>query len=274
MGILKYCLVVFFCTNFVQAKATSDTTLNFTLHKSIEGNFTNFSLDNLGNIYLITSNNQIKKINQNFDSIGVFNDVRRYGKISIVDATNPLKILVYYKDFATVLILDRFLNNRNTIDLRSQNILQVKALCLSYDNNIWLYDELNTTLNKIDDTGKILLTSTDFRMLFDDVPNPTHLIDANGMLYLYSSNFGWISFDYYGALKNKYPIKNWQDVQVINKMLIGRIYDKLVTAFPQTLTIKNYSTNINLTNAIKVLQNKAYMFVLNNNGLQVYKPKN
>jgi hypothetical protein len=88
--------------------------------KSIEGGFIDFTVDNLGNYFLLSKNNQLKKLNAQGDSIGLFNDVRRYGKLYSIDATNPLKVLLYYKNFSTVVVLDRFLNMINTIDLRSR----------------------------------------------------------------------------------------------------------------------------------------------------------
>lgn len=270
MGKLKYfftLLLIAVATNVIAA----DTTINYTLRKTIKGNFSSFSLDNLGNIYLLTPNNQIKKINSNYDSVGIFNDVRRFGKISLIDASNPLKILVYYKDFSTIVVLDRFLNMRNSIDLRSQNILQVKTIAQSYDNNIWLFDELNAAIKKVDENGKVLLTSADFRMLFDEVPNPSTMIDTNGQLYLYNTKNGWLVFDYYGALKNKYAIVNWQDVQVINNTLTGRTENQLVMSQPQTLSITNYNTNFNLDNALKVLHSKDFTYVLTPEGLEIYK---
>lgn len=272
MGRLKWFLLLFILAAVTNSFA-ADTTINYTLHKSIKGNFASFSLDNLGNVYLVTTSNQIKKINAKFDSVGVFNDVRRFGKISLIDASNPLKILVYYKDFTTIVILDRFLNMRNSIDLRSQNILQVKTIAQSYDNNIWLFDELNASIKKVDENGKVLLTSADFRMLFDEVPNPSTMIDANGQLYLYNTKNGWLVFDYYGALKNKYAIINWQDVQVINNTLTGRTDKQLVMSQPQTLSITNYNTSFNLVTAIKVLHSKDFTYVLTIEGLDIYKQK-
>lgn len=272
MGTVKT-LFFFFTITFALHTNANDTVLNYQLQKRILGNFTNFSLDNLGNVYLVSNNNQIKKLNQNFDSVGVFNDVRRFGKISFVDATNPLKILVYYKDFATIIILDRFLNNRSTIDLRSQNILQVQCISLSYDNQIWLFDELDASIKKVDDNGKVVLTSADFRMLYNDVPNPTTLIDANGLLHLYNPKTGWLLFDYYGAQKNKYAMLNWQDAQIVNNSLMGRNGNTLHIAQPQTLSIKDYATNIDLTVAKKVVFHQSKMFVLFGDRLAVYERK-
>ena len=59
----------------------------------------------------------------------------------------------------------------SSINLRKQNIFQVNALTTSYDNNIWLYDEQDNKLKKIDDSGNTLFESVDFRLLFDSVPS-------------------------------------------------------------------------------------------------------
>jgi hypothetical protein len=100
----------------------------YKLSRTIKADIVDFRVDNLGNIYLLSSDNQLKKVNENGDSLAVFNDVRRFGKIYSIDVTNPLKILVYYREFGTIIMLDRFLNNINTIDLRSHDIYQAKAI--------------------------------------------------------------------------------------------------------------------------------------------------
>ena len=53
----------------------------------MEGEYIDFTVDNLGNYYLLSKNNQLKKINAKGDSIGLFNDVRRYGKLFSIDAS-------------------------------------------------------------------------------------------------------------------------------------------------------------------------------------------
>lgn len=117
--------------------------------KTIKGDITSFTVDNLDNIYILNSSDQLKKLDADGDSIGVYNDVRKFGKVSYIDVSNPLRVMLYYKDFSTVVVLDRLLNIRNSIDLRQQNIFQVQALSLSYDNKIWLYDEMENKLKKL-----------------------------------------------------------------------------------------------------------------------------
>ncbi len=230
MGKVKFYITLCSLLLVFKLAATKDSTEPFKLLKTITGSYTNFNVDNMGNVFLISPSNQIKKLNSNFDSVGVFNDIRKYGNISYIDVSNPLKILVYYKDFATVLVLDRFLNTRNIIDLRKQNIFQVNAICLSYDNNIWLFDELDSRIKKIDETGKIISQTADFRLLFEEIHNPSQMIDADGWLYTYNAKQGWLVFDYYGGLKKTFPFSGWKDVQVKDKLLAGRDSTAIVSS--------------------------------------------
>ena len=63
----------------------------FKIQKTYPGEVLDFSIDNLGNIFILYQNGQLKKLNPNGDSLAVFNDVRRYGKLFSIDVTNPLK---------------------------------------------------------------------------------------------------------------------------------------------------------------------------------------
>ena len=265
--------IVFFLCFIISAAtpAVAQSDAAFTFIKSIKGKFSYFTVDPLDNIYLITSTDQLKKINANGDSAGVFNDVKRYGKISDMDVTNPLKIVLYYKNFATVVVLDRFLNSRNTINFRKQNIFSVQAIATSYDNNLWLFDEQDNKLKKINDDGQLLLESTDFRMQFDSVPAPMQLIDKENFVYLYDTAKGFYIFDYYGAFKNRLPFLNWNNVAVSAKNMYGFRDRKLYSYELNSLTLKEYDLPAYLGNytSIKAMNGKLYL--LNDEGISVYQ---
>jgi hypothetical protein len=209
----------------VIGKAQTDTT--FKLIKAINGDIVDFTVDNLDNIYILNSRNQVKKFNANGDSVAVFNDIKKFGHATLIDVSNPLKVLLYYKDFATIAVLDRFLTIRNIIDLRKQNILQVNAIGQSYDNKIWLYDELENKLKKIDEDGKLLQETSDFRLLLGQAPAPLKIFDENKYVYLYDSIQGVYVFDYYGALKNNIMIDHWKNFKVAGKYIFGSRADTL-----------------------------------------------
>lgn len=251
-----------------------DSILKVTKIQTLTGGFKDFTTDNLGNIYLLTETNQLKKVNEKGDSIAVYNDVRRYGKIFSVDASNPLKVLVYYKDFFTIVVLDRLLNVRAAIDLRKQNILQVTAATSSYDNNIWLYDELDSKLKKMDDNGNVLLESTDFRQVFDSVPSPSVMYDRDGLLYLYDARKGLMAFDYYGGKKSNYQLLHLSDLQVIDKNTItARDSTHIILYKPVTFQLFSYKAFEQQNRFVKINFNGSRIYCLTKEGeLEIYAP--
>ena len=205
--------------------AQSDTI--FQHLRTLKGDIVSFTIDNLDNIYILNSRNQVRKYNSNGDSVAIYNDVKKFGQATLIDVSNPLKILLYYKDFATVVMLDRFLNSVNSIDLRKQNILQAKAIGQSYDNKIWVYDELENKLKKVGEDGKLLQETPDFRLLLGAAPSPIKIFDENRYVYVYDSIYGVYVFDYFGALKNNIMIDHWQNFKVAGKYIFGSKSDTL-----------------------------------------------
>ena len=201
---------------------------SFLLLRSYQGDIAHVALDNLDNLYVVSSTGQVKKFNNQGDSVAVFNGVRAFGKLHSVDVTNPLKPLLFYKDFSTVVILDRLLSNRSSLDLRRHNVLQPTAITLSYDNNIWVFDQFDNKLKKLDESGNLLLQTADFRQLFSQTISPQKIIDDNGLLYLADSVRGMLVFDNYGTFKRKVPLQNWRSFDIWNGKLIGLRTDGVV----------------------------------------------
>ncbi|MGG9971029.1 hypothetical protein ACQ33O_04465 [Ferruginibacter sp. SUN002] len=271
MKFLLYLLLPFCLCAFVVKTTNAQKDSSFVLTKIIPGEFAYFTVDNLNNIYLVNNSNQLKKLNSNGDSVGVFNDVRKYGKLTSIDATNPLKLLLYYQNFSTIVVLDRFLNKRNTINLRRENIFKVKAITTSYDGNIWLFDEGDGKLKKIDDNGDVLSETIDFRQIFDTLPAPEKIIDRDNFVYLYDRNKGFYIFDYYGALKSNIPFLHWKNVEVFNKDLYG-FGDTCLYKYPlESLNLKEYALPASFSNTseIEIENNKVYL--LKRDGLEIYK---
>ena len=248
--------------------ARSDSFFHF--ERSIPGNYIYLNVDMLDNIYLITSGNQLKKIDSNGDSVAVFNDVKKFGNPSLIDVNNPLKILVYYKNYATVVMLDRLLTQRNSINFRRQSIFSVQAIATSYDNNIWVFDEQDLKLKKIDETGKLLQESADMRQLVDSVPSPQLIIDSDNLVYLYDEKKGFYIFDYYGALKNRIPFLNWTDVAISRNKMMGFSNNKLFSYELKSLNLKTYTLPafFNDYDAIKAVNGKVYL--LKKDAVEIY----
>jgi len=236
----------------------------------IKGDVIDFAVDNLDNVYVLTSTDQLKKYNATGDSVAVFNNVKKFGKVSTVDVSNPLKVLLYYKDFSTIVVLDRLLAVRNTIDLRQQNIFQVNAIGQSYDNNIWLYDEGDSKLKKINEEGKSLLETVDFRLLFDKAPRIKNIYDQDGFVYLYDPELSVFVFDYYGALRNKILISGWQDFKVAGKFIFGTNNDTLHRYEINSFRVDEEKLPAPLKNSLKVNFTSARLYALKKDLLEIY----
>jgi hypothetical protein len=262
--------LIYWCKTTCAQTITQTTDTFFVFNKLAGEQVIDFEVDNLGNLYTINSTGQIKKNGPAGDSIAVFNNVRQYGKLYLMDVTNPLRVLLYYRDFGTIVVLDRFLNTRATIDLRKQQLFQVNAIGQSYDNNIWVYDELESKLKRVGEDGRVLDQSTDFRLIVDTAPSPQFIVDQNRLVYLYDSLKGVYMFDYYGAFKNRIQLKGWTDFTVIGNVLFGRDAGMLYRYEPGTLNLQNYPIPLAMQDAQKIKITPGYLYVLRNNRLEVF----
>ena len=129
---MKKFSAILFVSFLLSATGFSQADTTFQLLKILKGDIVDFTVDNLDNIYVLNSRNQVKKYTANGDSVAIYNDIRKFGRATLIDVSNPLKVLLYYRDFATVVMLDRFLNAVNTVDIRKQNIFQAKVIAQSY----------------------------------------------------------------------------------------------------------------------------------------------
>ncbi len=258
------------CCSFLLSLANAQQTAGFVWERSVAGNFTDLQVDNLDNIYLLSASGQLKKYNKAGDSVGVFNDIRRYGRIHAMDVSNPLKVLLYFKDFGTVVTLDRFLSRRDVLDLRKLNLLQVKAIAQAYDNGFWVFDEQEAKLKHLNDAGQITDQFTDFRILFDPMPSPRVLVDQNKILYAYDPAQGIYLFDYYGSFKKRLPYTGWKEFTVINGWVLGRSDEALYSYDPVKMDLKTFPLQPAMKQAIRIRITPEHLYVLYADRLEIF----
>jgi hypothetical protein len=219
---------------------------------------------------VLTNDFQLKKFSVKGDSMGVFNDVKRYGKLTTINTSNPLRTVLYYKDFRTVLVLDRLLNAVNTIDLRKLNIFQVRAVAPAYDNSIWVFDEQESKLKKVGEDGKLLSETADLRLVLDEAPLPQKIFDQNGFVYLYDPAKGIFIFDYYGALKNRIALIDWKNLQVLGNNIVGVKDGKILSYKTGTLEISETPVPAYISNSKDLHITQVGIYVMDNTGVSLY----
>jgi hypothetical protein len=172
-------------------------------------------VDAFGNIYLINDNEIVK-----YNSLGVLQkkfSTKRYGKIDFVDAMNPLKILVYYKDFQQILFLDNQLTaSSNMISLESLGHEQSSLVCSSSNNSFWIYDKQNNELCRFDSELKSLVKTGNVKRILDVDMKPNYMQEHNNYVYLNCPNEGILVFDIYGTFYKTIPLKNLKEFNIVN----------------------------------------------------------
>lgn len=248
-----------------------DSVKGFRFVRSIPGQYLSMNVDALGNLYLINTGNRLMKRYPNGDSAAVFNEVRKYGNPTYIDVSNPLKPIVFYQRFSSILILDRFLSLRSTLDLRKNQIFRVQAVANSYDNQIWVFDEQEFKLKKISDDGRLLQESADLRQVLDTVPSPVMIMDSDNLVYVYDPSRGFYIFDYYGGWKNRLPFTGWTDVAVSGKRIYGFRDNKLFSYEISSLQLQEYPLPDSIKGYRAIRAINGYLYLLTEDAVQVYE---
>ena len=186
------------------------------------------TVDELGNVYIVKNDNSLIRYTETGDSNASFRSVIN-GDISAVDATNPLRVIVYYPSFSKVVVLDRMLALKNEINLSAIGILKPTVIATSADGNLWIYDQFNARLRKIDDGLKEIAQNNDLRQQIETVPAPSFLIERERKVYMCDTAQGIFTFDQYGNYINTLSVFGIKYLQVYGSQLVYRNGDTLTS---------------------------------------------
>ncbi len=175
--------------------------------------------DHLSNIYLIAADNSIEKYDSTGLRVARFTN-NRLGQAASLDVTNPLKILVWFADFQTVVTLDRTLNEMGQLNLVEAGLPAVRCVALAQDGNFWVYDDAGFRLLKISASGTILLESQPMNMVFPERMAATCIRDNGEMVFISDPEQGISAFDQYGYLLRTYPDLQTNRFEVLQNWLV------------------------------------------------------
>ncbi|MDP4267210.1 MAG: hypothetical protein Q8880_07235 [Bacteroidota bacterium] len=229
-----------------------------------------FTSDNLGNVYC-TDGEHIIKYNSKGELQNTFSDYT-LGPITSIDASNPLKIIVFYKDFNSILILNNKLSpNGDNINLNALNILLPTLVCTSHDNGFWVYDSQNTTLYRFDSNLQQNQKTEYIQNLLSIKLNPTAIIEEGNFLYLNNPETGILIFDIYGSYIKTIPLKNIKLHQIVNDNIIYS-QDNTLKVF-NTKLLSDKILNIPISNPISLRIEKTKAFIMTSSEINVYEMK-
>ncbi len=262
---LLVALLVFFGATFGQNRAQAQFIKSIAVPEA-----RTFTTDESGNIYVLRGKNELVRFDNNGDSTGFFRSVSN-GEVSWIDATNPLRIMLYYQAFSKIVLLDRMLAPKNELDLKKLSIYNPSATGISADGKIWVYDFVNARLKKIDDQLNTNLTSNDMRMETQVVPAPTSLIEKEYKIYACDSAQGIFTFDRFGGYINTLEIMGVSKMQVVGKQLIYLKGDTLQAYDLQSFELKKMPLPGSTEDLIDARVERNRLFILYKNRLDIYQ---
>ena len=188
-------------------------------NNSIEFKGKAFTTDQTGSYYEIYPN-QIIKIGKNGQrQFSYSNNI--LGEISSVDVSNPMKIVVFFRDFSKIVILDNTLSEQGgALDLNEVSLEETSLVCTSYNNGIWYYNPLKFQLTRLEHSTKNVNISANISNILNINVQPNFLVEFNNRLYLNDSINGVLVFDIYGTYLKTIPIFGLTTFQVKEKFLL------------------------------------------------------
>ncbi len=208
-----------------------------------------FTTDNIGNIYTIKEDELIKYL-ANGKFFERYSNLK-LGTITSVDATNPLKILVYYRDFQQIVFLDNQLSlNSDIVSLQDLGYEQTDLVCASANNSFWIYNKQNNELIRFNENSKKVAATGNLKQVLQVNLNPNYLTEHNGYVFLNCPETGIYVFDIFGTFNKIIALKNLKNFQV-NESLIYYTKDSNLCSY-------NYKT---FEDACKIISNKPLQII-------------
>jgi hypothetical protein len=188
--------------------------------KDIPGKGELINTDHLGNIYTVNNITLIR-----FSTLQ--NTTQRYsnnllGEIHSIDATDPFRIIVFYKEFNTLVFLNSELSElRSAINLPDLGYNHVIAVGTASNGGFWIYEKELGQIIYIDNNLKTAHKSS---VLFDLIESTSQetcqIVEKNDFIYLGLAGQGIFQFDSYGTFMKNYPILDFIDFQVVGNNII------------------------------------------------------
>lgn len=209
-------------------------------------------VDNLLDHYYILDNVLFKKnktVTFQYQNISL-------GKIATVDILNPLKIVVFYENFNTAVLLDNQLNEIQQIDFsKSQNPILPSTIGTSGQNKLWAYDQLSQQLGLFDPAKKIFNTL--------GIPFLQKGISQSDFNFFYwiDANNDWYSCSIFGEIKKITTLLSFDAIQIIDDEKILFSKDKKLY-FVDKKTSKTYK--------IEIVEKSFLNFYLNGQILSIF----
>lgn len=199
------------CLSFVKGDLKPDYTL------AVQANA--IVTDNFSNVYTISADKFTKydmklKFQKEFSN-------KNFGNITSADVTNPLRTLLFYRDFGRIVFLDNTLSqNGDAIAMEQLGFPTATLAAASYDNGLWIYDQAGFELIRFNNNLEITARTGNLAQILGFEFQPNFLLEKDNRLFLNTVANGVLLFDVFGTYMKSEPIGFHHSFQVADNEII------------------------------------------------------
>lgn len=105
-------------------------------------------MDNLGNLFLVTPNNEVMKFNSQGKFLWNYSN-NNFGNISQLDVTDPLRVILFYSTHQQLIVLNNNLSEISRFSFSNNADQEITLVASANNNGFWVYDQINRELKKL-----------------------------------------------------------------------------------------------------------------------------
>jgi hypothetical protein len=177
---------------------------------SIQKNDADFvvGIDGMENIYYIKNNTFYKK---NKTQSWQYKNPS-LGTISRIDIQNPLKIVLFYENFNTIVTLDNQLNETQKINFSEiETPILVTATGIAGQNNLWIYNSLSQQIGLFD-----YLKNT-YKSITSPIKGTLkHYENSFNTFQWIDENLNWYSCNFFGKITALGKVPDFDQIQLLS----------------------------------------------------------
>lgn len=239
---------------------------------AIEDAGTLLEVDNMDNAYLLRNRFELLKYDRN-GRLQVTYSNTRFGPLNLIDPTNPLNVLLYYRAMNTVVVVDNEMGDIGTYQLAFMGYTDLPVVGTSQDNMFWVFDNTTMQLKKINNQGQVMASSENLLALGLSIPErPTNIVARNNFVYMNVPGEGILTFDIYANFYRSYPLPTISSFQVSEQHLIYLQDGKLFRQWLQGPRMEEIELP-QVEGLINARVGKERLFLLTTRGLHIYTLK-
>jgi hypothetical protein len=241
----------------------------FELVSTMKGSYSKIFADSMSNCYVITDEQNLCKLSSAGDTLYTFED--KSFLVSHLDASNPLKLLVYDHSQNTIKFLDKTLTPINSpIRLDDLDIPVSNAVSSSRDNLFWVFDDNTQELKKYSRALKEVANSGSITAITGKNIQPTYMVESEAKIYLLDTVQGVFQFDHLGTyLFHFKKIRSKKIIAMGDKIIF--LKDKELYLYDTVLLDEQ---KIELNDSISALDfaiSKNNIFIMTEQNVQVFR---